>query len=507
MSDVTTHREIEYKLRVHALFRLPDLTGVCAGVTTVEPQRTFTMRNIYYDTADLKLLRWRVTLRKREGGPDEGWHLKLPVDSRPGVRDELQVPLTDGAVPEELRSIIRALIRTAPLGPVVTLVSERSPLQLRNAAGIITAELVDDTVTVLDGERAAAVFREIEVEGVPDAEGCIDEPTLISIVNSLVAAGAVPGTASKAAAALGPRTSSPCDVPDVHWQDLNEPAGEAVRAYLATHVRRLLLEDVRLRRGLPDAIHQLRVAARRIRSGLHVFSPLLDRDFADELRTELSWAAGSLGIARDTEVLVDRLRDHCHRLSAIHAGLILDKSIPTLDRELVNETTLALERMNSPRYITLLETLVQAATDPPLTPLAERSAKHVLPPLTTRAMRRLRRDVRSLRLTDPSATWHSTRIAAKKARYAVECVAPVLGHDYTQLAQRLSAATDILGAHQDAHVAQHTLERLAQQADGPTGYALGLLHAVEVDAERQDREKFMRKIWPRVRQAAKRTGS
>ena len=157
MNDVTTHREIEHKLRVHALFRLPDLTGVCAGAATVEPQRTFTMRNTYYDTSDLKLFRWRVTLRRRQGGPDEGWHLKLPVDARPGVRDELRMPLTSGDVPQELQSIIRALIRTAPLAPVVTLVSERTPMLLKNSTGIVTAELADDTVSVLDGERAAAV--------------------------------------------------------------------------------------------------------------------------------------------------------------------------------------------------------------------------------------------------------------------------------------------------------------------------------------------------------------
>ena len=33
----------------------------------------------YLDTDDLRLARWRVSLRRREGGTDEGWHLKLPV--------------------------------------------------------------------------------------------------------------------------------------------------------------------------------------------------------------------------------------------------------------------------------------------------------------------------------------------------------------------------------------------------------------------------------------------
>ena len=45
----------------------------------------------YYDTADLRLLRSRMTLRRRRGGSDAGWHLKLPAGA--DSRDEVRHPL------------------------------------------------------------------------------------------------------------------------------------------------------------------------------------------------------------------------------------------------------------------------------------------------------------------------------------------------------------------------------------------------------------------------------
>ena len=88
MDGPTTYREIERKFRVHAMFKMPDLSGI-TDVAGVSQEPTRNMTAVYYDTADLRLFRWKITLRRREGGPDEGWHLKLPVDARDdGARDE-----------------------------------------------------------------------------------------------------------------------------------------------------------------------------------------------------------------------------------------------------------------------------------------------------------------------------------------------------------------------------------------------------------------------------------
>lgn len=509
MGAPTTHREIEYKLRVHGLFRLPPLAGVSWGAASVEPQPSFTMRNTYYDTGDLTLFRWRVTLRRREGGPDEGWHLKLPVEGAfSGARDELRLPLTPGSneVPEALAGVVSAFLRGRTLVPVVTLSSERTPALLKDEAGNPTAELVDDTVTVLDGDRIVAVFREIEVEGIPGSDGEVDEAVLIDVVTALINVGAEPSSVSKAAAALGPRTQEPCDLPEPTWPGPQEPAGKAVHAYLATHVRQMLLQDVRLRRGLPDAVHQLRVSARRLRSGLRVFRPLVDREWADQLRGELAWAATNLGTARDTEVLIDRVDQHCDLLQTDDARLVRDFALDQLEQELVNSQDQALATMNTLRYQALLEALVQAVDNPPFTALADEPARSALKPLVGKAVKHFTKKADRLDLDSDASDWHDARIAAKRARYATEAIAPVLDHGLGRLAKRLADATDVLGTHQDAFVAQNALRRLASGADGPTAFALGLLHGIEAAAEYADRECFAEVVWPTVRKAAKRAG-
>ena len=182
----TTYREVERKLRVDGLFEIPDLARFCPSVASVEIGAPFVLRATYYDTPDLRLFRWRVTLRRRAGGTDEGWHLKLPVDGADaGTRDELRMPGQGTEVPAELHRIVSALVREAPLQPIVTLRTERAPRILRDADGRARAELVDDRVAVLDvydTERITMEFREIEVEALADSSGQPDESMLDEVV-------------------------------------------------------------------------------------------------------------------------------------------------------------------------------------------------------------------------------------------------------------------------------------------------------------------------------------
>ena len=163
----------------------------------------------------------------------------------------------------------------------------------------------------------AARFREIEIE--PLVEGA--------------AAGAgrrrAGGRAVRAwhhgphaSTVLGPVTQEPPDVPEPQIVGPEDPAGAAVTAHIRRHARAFLLQDVRVRRDLPDSVHQMRVAARRLRSGLKVFEPMLDVEWAEALRTELGWIAGELGVSRDTEVLQARIDLHADEVGEDFAGLI-----------------------------------------------------------------------------------------------------------------------------------------------------------------------------------------
>ncbi|NEA06535.1 CYTH domain-containing protein, partial [Streptomyces sp. SID10116] len=89
-----TKREIERKYDVKAGTELPDLTGV-TGVAGVVDKGTADLDAVYWDTPDQRLAAASITLRRRTGGHDAGWHLKLPVSLADGVRDEVHAPLSD----------------------------------------------------------------------------------------------------------------------------------------------------------------------------------------------------------------------------------------------------------------------------------------------------------------------------------------------------------------------------------------------------------------------------
>ena len=145
MTDVTTVREIERKLSVDAAFKMPDL--MLSGAPVVTEQPTVVLNAAYYDTDDLRLARFGVTLRRRTGGSDAGWHLKLPESS--DRRMEVRVPLgtCDEEAPPELLDRVRAFIRDRAVEPVMSLGTRRLVHRLLDADGAILAELCDDHVT------------------------------------------------------------------------------------------------------------------------------------------------------------------------------------------------------------------------------------------------------------------------------------------------------------------------------------------------------------------------
>ncbi len=508
----TPEQAVDRKLRVHALFRMPDLVGqvpglagttVDTGIARIDRRPAVLVHAVYHDTQDLRLIRWGVTLRRRAGGTDEGWHLTLPVEgSQAGVDDEMRLPLDasdPGAVPPAMADVVTALARRNPLVPVASLHTQRTTQILYDAEDRPVAELVDDVVSIMDGEVVAGRFRELQVRSLGVQPRALDP-----VIDLLKAHGAIPTTATKLGSALGPAAKADPDVLEASPVSPDDPAGDAVHAHLLTHVRRFLLQDMRVRRDLPDSVHQMRVAARRLRSGLRVFSPLVDADWSRHLRDELGWAASELGLSRDSEVLLARLDAHADELGDADAETIHAHVDPLMQAKVDAGRAEALEAMRSERHLALLDALVDAAANPQLTAAAAAPAREALPPLFDKAWRKLAREVKALTLDGPSDEWHETRITAKRARYAAEALVPVFGASAKGLATSLSNVTEQLGEHQDASIAQETCRELAGHFDGPTGFSLGLLHAYEVECELIARIR-MKEQWPAVRGQRKQT--
>ena len=498
-----THREVERKVRVPADFELPSLGGIVPGVTDVVAGEPFTMVAAYHDTHDLRLIRWGATLRRREGGPDEGWHLKLPVaDEEPLVRDEIALPLDAGDVghvPSAIADLVRALVREAPMVHVVTVRTRRAPYALLDGTGVPVAELVDDRVEVVEDGVVVRSFREIEVEA-RSGPSRSTTTVLDTVAAALVASGGTPGIRSKATEAIGPRGSGAPDVSVPPWPRAKDPASETIRCVLATNVQAFLLADVRVRRNLTDSVHQMRVAARTLRSALRTFAPLVDDEWSTTLRAELRSAAEALATLRDTEVHLARLETHAGLLpleDREHAVRVIDV---WLRERLEAARAVADAELRSERHLRLLTDLVEAARDPRFTSAAHEPAGDAFPPLVRKASRKLAKAVERLSADSSAAEWHRARILAKRARYAADATAPVLGKRARRWGEALVGVTDLLGDLHDSSVAQQTLRELAAhpEIDGRTGYALGLLHGVEVDREREDKDGFAL-LWPRVR--------
>jgi CHAD domain-containing protein len=504
VADPVVQRETERKFRVSAGYEVPDLEGVVAGVEQRPPVELTTA---YVDTADLRLVREGLSLRRRTGSDDEGWHLKVPVrDGGPGVRDEIRLPLSAGdRPPARLLDLVRAVTRNADVRVVATLRTDRTTRLLYAPDGECFAELVDDDVTLLDGGEGVTRFREVELE----ARESTSRDALDPVVHALIGAGATEGKfVSKVAQALGPAAVDPPEIPEPAKVRPKDPARLAIATHIATHARALRREDVLMRLDTEDAVHQLRVAARRLRSGLRTFRPLLDRDWAQHLRDELQWLGQSLSGLRDSEVLLARLEGDLDRL--LPPGVDAQGAHRLVRRRLQRDATaarqVALEALNSDRHLALHEALVHAASAPSTVHDAEQPCRDVLPPLVAKAWKRLDRDVRALTLDGADAEWHETRKAAKKARYAAEACAPVLGTPAKKLAKQVERVTEMLGEHQDAAVAAQRLHEfaLAGRVGAESAFCLGVLHAAERDAVRKARADFL-DIWPEVARTRWRT--
>jgi CHAD domain-containing protein len=392
-------------------------------------------------------------------------------------------------VPDALRDLVEVYLRAAVLGPVATLQTIRTSYQLLDDTGQRLAELTDDLVSVINQGHVAGRFREIEVEDEGGGFGVLEDVGTV-----LRTAGAVGGEfVPKVVRALGPRATADPDPPKPSAVEPKDPARLAVQSILRRYVRAFMANDQLVRRGGDDGVHQMRVAARRLRSALKTFRPLLDADWAQSLRDELSWVADSLGGARDAEVLLARLIADLDDLPPhLVVGPVRAKIEQTIGGKLAAATETTLATIRSERYLALVDRLVAAGWDPMTTPLAERPSADVLPELVAAAWDRLGKGAARLRRRSASDDdWHQTRIRAKQARYSAEAVVPVFGKPARALARQAEAVQELLGEHQDAVVAADVLHRLAvAPRSGSIAFTLGLLHGRQLQVIARTRDEF-----------------
>jgi CHAD domain-containing protein len=481
--------ERETKLQVPAGFRLPDLGG--DGLVAVEGEaRRF--GTTYVDTEDLRLARWGSSLRHREG---QGWTVKLPADGVGDLlaRDERVFAGGDPRkMPVAAADLLRAYVRGAELAPVLRLRTVRRAVELKDELGRRVALVTDDEVSTMQGRRVAARFREIEVEldeGVPKETG-------EAIVRQLRAAGGEIDNVPKLHRALGSRADAP---PDVLVPTLDRTATfrDVVRAALSSSFVRLVRHDAGARLGEdPEAVHQARVATRRLRSDLRTFRDALEPSWSDPLRDELKWLGLALAGVRDAEVLREHIRSAGARIRPQDRGAV-DRLLLCVERRRDDAREGLLEALRSPRYVALLDAVVEASNEPRvLDGIATASAATVLPSFLDAPWKELVTAVERIAEEDGDEALHAARIHAKRARYGSEAVAPVFGKKARAFAEAAASLQDVLGDHQDAVVAGAWLRETAA-AEPDLAFVAGQLDALEVQAAQEARRGWP-EAWKRL---------
>lgn len=467
---------------------VPDLSDV-PSVASVRDDGVSVLDALYYDTADRRLASEGITLRCRTGDDAAGWHLKMPVAR--GVRDEFRAPLHD-QLPKRLTALVRSRVRHWELVPVMRLRSQRHVRSLLDTSGAVLAEVVRDQVLAErqpGGERAE--WAEIEVE-----LGAGQDPGILAALDQrLTAAGLLAaGEASKLERALaetgvhGPRSQH-----RTHSKKKSpQTAGEVVLEYVGTQVRALIERDPAVRRREEDAVHQMRVATRRLRSCFRSYRKVLDRSATTPLGTELQWLAAELGVDRDREVLTARLSERVGELPrGLRHGPVAGR-LRSYDRARRGGSHRRLQGvLDSERYLRLLDALEALLAEPPLQPGADRRPERVLQKAVSRDFDRVARRVERVLAAQPGAERdslaHGARKAAKRARYAAEAARPVFGKRATSYVRRMVRLQDLLGLHQDTVVTRAALLDLASEAESADepSFSYGVLYERE---ERLGRE-------------------
>jgi CHAD domain-containing protein len=522
--NTSRHLEVERKFDVVEATVTPSFEGI-AAVAHVEKAPTELLDATYFDTPTQDLARNKITLRRRTGGHDAGWHLKLPAG--PEARTEIRAPLAtwgdaaDDTVPSELLDVVLAIVRDRPIQPVARITTQRESQVLYGVEDAALAEFSNDHVIAWsaasdspDSGPAQQEWREWELE-LAETNGTPDTELLARLSNRLLDAGAEPaGHASKLARVLGtPVPSNDARLPE-----------DPVRRAVAEQVGELLVWDRAVRADADDAVHQMRVTTRKIRSLLRDAQDSFSAPDHAWILDELRELASVLGVARDAEVLAQRYGRELDQLAPeLVRGPVRERLVEGAQRRYQTGLRRSLIAMRSQRYFRLLDALDAIVAESPVAAPGEEPA----PVTIDAAYKKVRKAAKAAaRVGDVDEeeqvaedahqdhedhedqqtehvldeALHRIRKRAKRLRYT----AAATGAD--EVSKQAKAIQTLLGDHQDSVVSrQHLLQQTeAARAAGEDTFTYGLLFQQEADLAdscRQQLDQALRKLDKSVRKA------
>ena len=523
-ADDEGRREIEWQLSA------PDLGLVRKWLSdhgsvdglTIEPRPTRTIYDTYLDTEDWRLRRAGFALRLRDvpGRAEATLKDLAPASDCVRIRREFNEPLPSadfealaaGSGPVSTR--VHAVAGAEPLQALFRVRTQRECFVALDHGDQQAAEIaLDDTIVATPDGGSMARLTRVEVEaisGTPESlEGLVgqlrSECALMPATDSKYEMGLrVAGLEQPAAPELGSLRIDP-----------SLSAGEVGRANLRRHLASWLAHEPAARLGEdPEALHELRVAGRRIETTLGVFEPYLPKSL---VRQRPGWKSlvRALGTVRDLDVQLAGLAAFVDKLHDSDAGQVA----PLLER-LTSERRSARSRMLSmldrPSTRRLVRRLRAALARPaPVRVRADNPVAAVAAPkLIRESFKKVQRAAHAVRADGSAVAHHALRRRAKRLRYTIEAFDGFYGHQAARLLQAIRRLQKSLGSNQDAYVAAdrfHAMarsrtRRLPPEASFWMGVFVERNTSVAADARRGVRKRYEKlhgRRWKALRRAMK----
>jgi len=515
-------REVEWQLNA------PDLGVVRRWLDqhtrldrlSIGPLPAQQLHDTYLDTEDWRLFRAGFALRLRAKPGHVEATLKGLHSAREDVADRREITerLSQGGLRAlaqatgPVGSRVRDVAGVKPLRPLFDVRTSRQRFAVRNGnpdATVGEIALDEARFSRGGGHRRPMLLTRVELE----ATGHDSAPLERLAKRIRAECGLFPATENKFAvglrsASLGPPRGAG---PDRDPQPAPPVMDASTRAsdFAATALRRLHEEwqanepPARLGEG-PEALHRLRVTARRMQTILSLFHTYLPAGVRNSRQT-LKGFLDALGLVRDADIRLEAASSFRGSLPEGERDR-LDPLLQYLQSERVRARSTMLRALDAKRARDWLDTLPdQLAKTPPATSSASSrnaAALAVVPDLIHQRFRKLRKSARRLTAQSSMAEFHEVRVRAKKLRYALEVIAPTYAKPANRMLAALHKLQSRLGTQHDADVIAHYLTQLAGHP--PANFAAATLFVMGRMAEQRAREavRMGKKVegpWRRVR--------
>ncbi len=467
MPELEDHIEIEWQFDVDDLGPverwLRDLpASLPIAISTAEPDEHL---DTYFDTADWRIYRTGYSLRSRRSQD----HVELTLKSIDGIRDGYirRHEVTQQVADDETESVdqirgpvgdrIRAIRGRSSVTPLFTAVTRRKRFRLWRDGRDVGELSLDNTTFIGEVFEDQSQLLRVEVETTADHTGHLNQ-----FVNAMAAAcNLMPASKSKfetGVSTLGLHSAQPFNVGSVEFG-----RDSSIRELAMAVIRRNLVELLRREPGTRlgddvEELHDMRVAARRLRAALSLFSPYLRPEF-DEMREDLRWVAAALGQVRDLDVQLAEILSWKEQLDP-HDSDALEPLISELNRRRDAARGSMLAVLDADRYEKFIAEFSGLLTVPVELDESGR-AVNIAPGLVLGRYRRFRRRADRLRESSADADFHMLRIDGKRLRYTLEFVSPLYSKIVRQIIAQLVEVQDLLGRHQDSIVAIDHLREIA----------------------------------------------